>query len=607
MLIFFLSQINKLIGVKKQMERIEVENTLVLLHGDEMAQVAFDALIKRFINKYLKIGLFEVDLSAKNRLRTGGEVVQEAIDALISYKVGVKNAGITVNKQQLESFLKELKKENIQLTIGGLPKLAIKSPNGAIRKGIHGNITREDIPFVNLKRNLPDWINRDIEVMTMEDGGLINSFNQVLQHSGILKVLFTDKAGRTRTLHSRAVNAGDPWLLCSNALEKVEAFAHKIFQRALDESKDVYVGLKDTVMPGYDGAMRDAVDRVFEQSFKDAFKRQKLSYMYGLIDAQAAHIIAHPPKKALWGIPDNTSGRKMYKLVESLKKFGIPQRDHKVAISRMSAGGGDQYGSFNHQMEDDGFVTIYVGNRALHARDVKKGDPIMLMSNKPCAIKNWVKQTFDEAAQKDQEIYFGLKREYMEYDQCFSDIVNEVRDELAEGGKTPPPVMMMTPSKQLRKMICDPPRNAHYAALNLDGDIFSDITAALGGSLATASSIILSHEGINLFEAPHGTAPDLYDTYLKSDGKEAWFNPSALYYALANALEVIAQSEKNESLKQFSEAMKDALIKVVASGIITPDIKGMITNIDQQKVVDLFTFIDAIDQHLSNTLSTSKY
>ena len=41
-------------------------------------------------------------------------------------------------------------------------------------------------------------------------------------------------------------------------------------------------------------------------------------------------------------------------------------------------------------------------------------------------------------------------------------------------------------------------------AQNLDGDIFSDISAALGGSLATASSIIESKEGTMLYEAPMG-------------------------------------------------------------------------------------------------------
>jgi isocitrate dehydrogenase len=474
--------------------------------------------------------------------------------------------------------------------------------DGAIRKGISGNITREDIPFVNLRRRLPDWQKQTIDVVTMDNGGLKNSFNRVSQFSGLLKLTFIDDKGIEKILHDRPVKKGDPYLLTTNDTAAVVQWADEFFQRAISEKRDAYVGLKDTVMPGYDGVMRDVVEAVFKEKYAKAFKEANLRYEYGLIDAQAAKIIADPPANILWGIPDNTSGRKMLKLVEALKQFGIPQRDHQVAISRMSAGGGDQYGSYNASAPTDGIITLTIGTRILHSREVKKNDPILLMSNDPVSIKEWVKQSFADAAKKDQEIYFGLKREYMAYDQLFSDIINEVRDELAEGGNTPPPVMMMTPSKQLCKMICDPPRNARYAALNMDGDIFSDITAALGGSLATASSIIASSDGIMLFEAPHGTAPDLYQSYLESNGKKAFFNPSALLYAIANGLEVIAEREKNAALNNYAQKVKDALIKTVADSIITPDIKGRTTHPEKEKVVDLYVFLDEVEERLLLTI-----
>lgn len=583
-------------------KKIEVNNPLVILHGDEMAQVAFERILEQFVKKYLDITLFEVDLSAENRIRTNGAIVQEAIDALLAYRVGIKNAGITVNKKQLEDLLAKLEKEGVSLKKETLHKLATKSPNGTIRKGISGNITREDIPFHNLVRRLPDWKKQNIDVFTMETGGLKNSFNRVSQFSGILKLTFINDKGVEETLHARPIKKGDPYLLATNDIEKVAAWAEEFFQRALDEKRHAYVGLKDTVMPGYDGVMRAAVEEVYKKKFAKKFEAAKLNYVYGLIDAQAAQIVANPPENILWGIPDNTSGRKMLKLVTSLKKFGIPQRDHQVAISRMSAGGGDQYGSFNSPAPTKGVLTLTIGTRILHSREVKEGDPIMLMSNDPIAIKEWVKQSFADAAKKDQEIYFGLKREYMAYDQLTSDVISEVRDELADGGKTPPPIMTMTPSKQLRKMICDPPRNARYAALNMDGDIFSDITAALGGSLATASSVIASTDGTMLFEAPHGTAPDLYETYVQSKGKKAFFNPSALLYAVANALEVLAEKEEQSHLKHYSDMLKDALVETVGAGVITADIKGRTLEPEKEKVVDLFTFLDEVEKRLKKKL-----
>lgn len=583
-------------------KKIEVKESLVVLHGDEMAQVAFQTIIDQFIKKHLEINLLELDLSAENRLKTNGDIVTEAIEALNCYGVGVKNAGITVNSTQLDSLIKKLNKEGCSLDKKTLAPLATKSPNGSIRKGINGNITREDIPFKNLKRNIPDWIDRDIEVLTMETGGLKNSFNRVAQFSGLLKLSFIDSKGQQSDLHMRPIEKEDIFLFATNDTDKVRQWAEEFFTRALEEKRDAYVGLKDTVIPGYDGVMRDAVDGVFNKKFKTKFSHAKLKYEYALIDAQAAKIIANPPKRALWGIPDNTTGRKILKLVKELRKHGIPQRQHQVSISRMSAGGGDQYGSFNIAAADDGVVTLSIGQRILHARDVKKGDPMILMSNHPQAIKEWVKYSFAEATKKDQEIYFGLKREYMPYDAKIADIILDVECQLAEGGNTPPDIMIMRPSKQLVKMIVDPPMNARYAALNLDGDIFSDITAALGGSLATASSIIASADGIMLFEAPHGTAPDLYERYIKSNGKDAHFNASALLYAMANALEVLAEKGENAQLKEYSDKLKDALIETVGKGIITGDLKGKTIEPKKEKIVDMYGFLDAVESRLMTSL-----
>lgn len=158
-----------------------------------------------------------------------------------------------------------------------------------------------------------------------------------------------------------------------------------------------------------------------------------------------------------FGVPDNTTGRKLLKLVNQLKEFGIPGRGAHVSISRMSAGGGDQYGSFNMAAKEDGILKVIVDGDEKHARRVRKGDPMLLMSNDREAIKDWVLQVFRDASRKDKEVYFGLKREYMEYDEVYSDVITEVRRELANEDTPPPSFMIMRPSSQLKKMITDPP------------------------------------------------------------------------------------------------------------------------------------------------------
>ena len=575
--------------------KIKVDAPLVVLHGDEMAQIAFEKILEQFVHAPLDINLVEIDLTAENRLKTNGQAVLDAIDALKEHGVGIKNAGMTVNRKQLA----ELLAANPELDEYKLDPLATKSPNGAIRKGIGGNITREDIEFPNILVQAPQWVGRDIDVDTMDSGGCKDSFNELSKATGILKLVFVGSSGEPIELHRRRLNIGDPWMLMSNSIDEVELWARNFFARALSESRDAYLGLKDTVIPGYDGVMRFAIESIFRNEFESKFAQAKLAYHYELIDAQAARLVANPPERALWGVPDNTTGRKLFKLVNELKEFGLADRQCHVSISRMSAGGGDQYGSFNTPMLEDGILKVIVDGEEKHARDVKQNDPVLLMSNDREAIGDWISQVFRDASIKNKEVYFGLKQEYMEYDEVFSRVISEVRRALADSGTEPPSYMVMRPSSQLKKMISDPPRNALYPAQNLDGDIFSDISAALGGSLATASSIIESKDGTMLFEAPHGTAHDLYLKYLASDGKEAIFNPSALLYALANALVMLAQRESNAPLETYGKQLKKALIDTVAEGTITGDIKGKTTDPANERVVDLYEFLEAVERRLA--------
>ncbi|MDB2586082.1 isocitrate/isopropylmalate family dehydrogenase [Luminiphilus sp.] len=575
--------------------KIKVENPLVVLHGDEMAQVAFTKILARFVTLPLDIQLVEIDLSATKRFSSNGAVIHEAISALKAHGVGIKNAGMTVNRAQLD----ELLSQHPNVVESTLDPLATKSPNGAIRKGISGNITREDIEFRNIQSVRPNWIDRDIEVDTMETGGLDFSYSELSNATGVAKVMFVGSSGEPVELHRRSLNKGDPWMLATNCLEEVKAWAHRFFQRAIEEKRDIYLGLKDTVVSGYDGVMRTAIEEIYTQEYQARVAEAGLSYQYELIDAQAARIVSNPPKRALWGVPDNVSGMKLFKLVQQLKRYGLPERKAHVSISRMSAGGGDQYGSYNTPSPEGGVIKVIVDGEEKHARYVKEGDPILFMSNDRDAIKDWVSQVFKDAAVNKKEVYFGLKREFVNYDEVYSSIILEIRKELAALDTPPPSFMIMRPSRQLSKMICDPPRWGMYPAQNLDGDIFSDISAALGGSLATASSVIISKDGTKLFEAPHGTAHDLYVRYLETDGKEANFNSSALIFAVANALEELAGRENNAALTEYAARLKSALIETVAQGVITGDLKGKTTAPDAERIVDMNGFLDAVASNLS--------
>jgi isocitrate dehydrogenase len=576
-------------------DKISVRQPLVVLHGDEMAQIAFERILEQFVTSRLDIDLVELDLSAEKRLTSNGQVVQEAIDALKSHGVGVKNAGMTVNRAQLD----ELLARHPEIREAELDKLATKvaercDPQGYPRqhhpRGHRVPQPQERAPGLDKPR-----------YRGRHDGQRRPGFQlqrAVRRHrrgQGDVRRQ-QRRAGGTAPPHPEE---GRPWMLATNCLEEVKAWAHRFFQRALDEQRDIYLGLKDTVVPGYDGVMRAAIEEIYERDYRDRVAAAGLAYHYELIDAQAARIISNPPQRALWGVPDNVSGMKLYKLVQQLKHYGLPERKAHVSISRMSAGGGDQYGSYNTPAPEDGIIKVIMDGEEKHARFVKANDPILFMSNDREAIKDWVSQVFKDAALNKKEVYFGLKREFVNYDEVYSSIILEIRKELAALDTPPPSFMIMRPSRQLSKMICDPPRWGLYPAQNLDGDIFSDISAALGGSLATASSVIMSTDGTKLFEAPHGTAHDLYLRYVESGGKEANFNSSALIFAVANALEELATREDNAALGDYARRLKAALIETVAQGTITGDLKGKTTDPESETVVDMYGFLDAIEANLA--------
>ena len=74
----------------------------------------------------------------------------------------------------------------------------------------------------------------------------------------------------------------------------------------------------------------------------------------------------------------------------------------------------------------------------------------------------------------------------------------------------------------------------------------------------------------------------------------------ALLYAVANALETLAEREKNTELKAYSNRLKAALIETVAQGYITADLKGKTKNPEQEKIVDMYGFIDHIERNLAS-------
>jgi len=111
---------------------------------------------------------------------------------------------------------------------------------------------------------------------------------------------------------------------------------------------------------------------------------------------------------------------------------------------------------------------------------------------------------------------------------------------------------------------------------NLYGDIVSDLCAGLVGGLGVVPAANLGLNGVGVFEAVHGSAPDIAGQDIA--------NPTALLLSAVLMLQHLQLDAK-------ADAIMNALKKVLASGHVTPDLGGKATT---------SSFADAIAHALSS-------
>jgi isocitrate dehydrogenase (NAD+) len=111
---------------------------------------------------------------------------------------------------------------------------------------------------------------------------------------------------------------------------------------------------------------------------------------------------------------------------------------------------------------------------------------------------------------------------------------------------------------------------------NLYGDIVSDLCAGLVGGLGVVPAANLGEGGAGVFEAVHGTAPDIAGRDMA--------NPTALLLSAVLMLQHLHEDAR-------AGAITAALTKVLASGHVTPDLGGTATTT---------SFADAICRTLSS-------
>ena len=103
------------------------------------------------------------------------------------------------------------------------------------------------------------------------------------------------------------------------------------------------------------------------------------------------------------------------------------------------------------------------------------------------------------------------------------------------------------------KLVIMPERFDVIVTMNLFGDILSDLTAGLVGGLGVAPAANIGDGGCAIFEAVHGTAPDIAGKGIA--------NPTALMLSAAMLLDHVEQGEAAAKLRTgLKAALADAVI-----------------------------------------------
>jgi len=255
------------------MNKIEVQNPIVELDGDEMTRIIWSFIKEQLILPYLDVELKYFDLGIESRDATDDQITVDGANAIKQYGVGVKCATITPDEARVEEF--------------GLRKM-YRSPNGTIRNILGGVIFREPIVISNIPRLVPGWT-KPIIIGRHAFGDQYRATDMLVPGEGTLTLTFTPRDGSEPIERIVFDFPGSGIAMAMyNLDDSIRDFARASMRYGLDRGLPVYLSTKNTILKGYDGRFKDLFAEIFEAEFKSDFEAAGLTYEHRLIDDMVA-------------------------------------------------------------------------------------------------------------------------------------------------------------------------------------------------------------------------------------------------------------------------------------------------------------------------------
>jgi len=257
-------------------EKIKVKNTIVEIDGDEMTRVMWGMVKEKLLLPFLDMNVEYYDLGLKRRDETDDKITVDAANAIKKYKIGVKCATITPNKDRVKEY--NLKQE-------------WKSPNATIRAILDGTVFRAPILVRNIPPAVRNW-KKPIIIGRHAYGDVYKNQEIRVDKPGRGELVFTPADGGEPirlTIHEFK----DPGILqgIHNTDKSIRSFAKSCFLYALDQKVDLWFSSKDTISKTYDGHFRNIFQEEYEKNWEKKFKEAGINYFFTLIDDAVARVI----------------------------------------------------------------------------------------------------------------------------------------------------------------------------------------------------------------------------------------------------------------------------------------------------------------------------
>ncbi len=257
------------------MGKIKVQNPVVEITGDEMAEVIWQKIKEMLILPHLDIDLKVYDLSIMNREKTKDQVTIDAGHAIKTYGVGIKCATITADEARVKEF--------------GLTKM-YPSPNGTIRNILDGTVFREPIICKNIPKFVPTW-QEPIIIGRHAFGDQYKATEMRIIEKGTLSLVFTSEKGEKTEKEVFKFNQPGVAMGMYNLDASIRHFAKACMRFALDRHYPLFLSTKNTILKSYDGRFKEIFEEVYNQDYKKAFENIGIGYEHRLIDDMVAYVM----------------------------------------------------------------------------------------------------------------------------------------------------------------------------------------------------------------------------------------------------------------------------------------------------------------------------